>query len=202
MRQKAEEKAQQKHRELLQKTERALEKVKREIEKLTDITASAASRLMRIENYSRRVYLIEWLETQFLLCAALALLKAEQPVVYDDVLPEPGSIQEKRKKLDLAITCIFERLEYCLPNDELRFTLKSALRLTEHQCDPILRLLHFAPELTWQEFSTNPRSGKESIFNRSGQVSDTSTTESSDDSEDSRTSADADSSYFSAGSPT
>lgn len=155
----------QQYQELLQQIEKALRQINVSIDatskpappKAPD-TPSTVRRSARgistqtAANVDPRIKLMNWLETQYLLCVAFARLKELGPVVFPQEDPEEADDEITRMMLD---HCTRELLKDCTlspPSSVVRDDLRAALNLAKEECDPVTRIMKLLPRPKWEDF--------------------------------------------------
>lgn len=144
----AKEAAQQNHEELLKQFNKDLERIKQKIASLKDVLEKG-----RPKNED----LLHWLECETLLCAALANITAEGPVIYAENSVNVSPEETRRKRLMLFTQNAVEPSGPHEGSPLSRKILREHLGLNAEQCNPLLRLMKLLSRPKIEDFEMSKR---------------------------------------------
>lgn len=160
------EKAQQEHEKLLQKVEEGLAKVRMSVDASAKAAVSKVPKTVPRQRGTERgtdprMRRLDWMETRLILCAAMARLKEDGPIVVSENDSDVPNGHLIRSMLKSDIVQLLDECRTLPPTTPKREALRTTLAMTEEQWDPLTRGDKLLGEPTWEDFKTKKDDGED-----------------------------------------
>lgn len=159
LRRRQNEQSQQEHETSLQKVEEAMAKAEIGITSAPKVITQMSTTRARgprtvVRETDPRIEYLNWWEVEYLLCATMARLRKDGPIIVTEEDPNMTKAHEARSALMHQIEKLFIGRVTSPPSLDRREALRSALEVPTDRCDTLAKLMKLFPRTRWEDLMT------------------------------------------------